>query len=288
MEYIDIIEKSLQYIEKHIESDIKISDIAKNVGYSPYHFSRLFSEKTGITIGAYIKNKKLSIASSQLLDTDKRIVDISITAGYTSYEAFSRVFKAHYGMAPYFYRKTKTKYYTLSDLPIDQQLLTHLEQHLSFIPEIINIKSIEVLGVSVAVNLLNNHLETYWQQFNNVMSALLPKEKTKTYAICTSQSSTVDSHGRSSFSQFLSFENKDCSINISQLFQQDMIDGGKYAVFKHNAFPSSLNLSYDFIWKVWSHASKYTFDKKRRSFEFYPENYSNKKVCPIYIYVPII
>lgn len=287
MEYLDVIEKSLYYIESHIEKNISVDNISKTVGYSPFHFARIFSENTGLTLGAYIKNKELNIASKQLIDTDNKILDISIASGYQSHEAFSRAFKRHLGSTPYLYRKRKQKYYMFDDTIVNKQTFQHLEKHFSLVPEIRNTCNIDVLGIPVTTNLLNNQLVSYWKQLIDFKQSSFPAKNSKKYAICINQNPIIDSQGDSSFSQFLCFERKDDDTNNSHPFQQETIVGGKYALFKHIASPQSLNLSYDFIWKIWIHASKYTFDDTRRSFELYSEQYSNTESDPIFIYIPI-
>ena len=288
MEYLDIIEKGLYYIEENLEDNITAGDISKAVGYSSFHFSRLFSKKTGITIGAYISNRKLGIACTKLIDTEQHLIDISMSAGYKSYEAFSRSFKTHVGISPYFFRNGRTKYYTFCNPMLDNQMMEHLEHNFSCIPNIVNIKDVEVMGMMVTTTLFNNQLEALWKRFKNTKRKFLPDEnQTKYYAICTCRNSVVDSDGDSCFSQFLSFENNNHHTDIPHQFQKDIISGGKYAVFKHNTSHKSLSLSYNFIWKIWSHASKYKFDDTRRSFELYPKQYSNIKDTPILIYIPI-
>lgn len=287
MEYLDVIEKGLGYIEDHIEDNMTIEDVAQNVGYSTYHFSRLFLKKTGITLGAYINNRKLGMASTRIIETNEKLIDISMTAGYHSYESFSRVFKTRFGTAPYFFRDKKTKYYIHSEAVLSKQMLEHFQSYFSYIPEIVHINEIQVLGTPVTTTLLNNQLETYWEQLHMMRKKLIPKSngRVECYAICTSKHATVQNDGDSSFSQFIGFKKSKDSVETS--FQDETICGGRYAVFQHNASYKFLHLSYDFIWKIWSTSSKLTFDQTRRSFELYPPQFSLDKQPPIFLYIPI-
>ncbi|MCF1584402.1 AraC family transcriptional regulator [Tetragenococcus koreensis] len=287
MEYLDVIEKGLWYIEDHIKDHITIQDIAHSVGYSTYHFSRLFLKKTGVTIGAYVSNRKLGIASTQLIETDEKLIDISMSAGYQSYESFSRVFKSRFGIAPYFFRNKKTKHYIYSEAVLSKQMLKHFECYFSYTPEIVQIDEIQILGIPVTTTLLNNQLETYWAQLHIMRNNLLPKsnDNVECFAICTSKYAIVQENGDSSFSQFIGFKKMKHIDETS--FQQEIICGGRYAVFKHNTSYKFLNLSYDFIWKIWISSSKLTFDDTRRSFELYPPQFTLEKQRPIFLYIPI-
>ena len=46
----EILEASLQYIDQHIYEKIRLADLARLAGYSPFHFSALFSEAMGISV----------------------------------------------------------------------------------------------------------------------------------------------------------------------------------------------------------------------------------------------
>lgn len=105
MKYLTIIEAAINFMENHIDSDITVFDIARAVGYSYYHLSHIFPLYVHETIGSYLKNRKLSYATKLLLNTDKRLLDISLELGFTSNEAFTRAFKKRYHINPFHYRK---------------------------------------------------------------------------------------------------------------------------------------------------------------------------------------
>ncbi len=55
----DILEKILSYIEQNICEKISLNELAKIAGYSPFYFSKLFSEAMGMPVTAYIRIRKL-------------------------------------------------------------------------------------------------------------------------------------------------------------------------------------------------------------------------------------
>lgn len=60
----------------------------------------MFSFLTGTTVGGYIRQRKLSLAASELLATDEKVIDIALKYGYESPTAFSRAFGQLFGLSP--------------------------------------------------------------------------------------------------------------------------------------------------------------------------------------------
>ncbi len=75
------------------------------VGYSRFHLSRIFKLETGLTIGEYIRLRRLATAASYLLYSDESILMIAFELQFQSQEAFTRAFKDVYALAPGKYRK---------------------------------------------------------------------------------------------------------------------------------------------------------------------------------------
>ena len=100
MSYVEALEKALNYIEKHLKEDIDLSIIAKEVGYSLYHFQRIFKGIIGDSIKDYIIKRRITEAAKELTSTDKSVIDIAIKYGYQSREFFSRSFKKVFGRNP--------------------------------------------------------------------------------------------------------------------------------------------------------------------------------------------
>jgi AraC-like DNA-binding protein len=54
------IKQALEYIERNITQDVSVGALAREAGYSKYHFLRLFKDATGLTPAAYIRKRRLS------------------------------------------------------------------------------------------------------------------------------------------------------------------------------------------------------------------------------------
>ena len=96
---------AVKYIDMHIRTISKVSELSEALNYSPEYLSRIFSEKTGDTLQNYIKRKKV-IRSTELLKSSKMSVeDIAEYLGMSSYRSFSRIFKRFTGITPTQYRQ---------------------------------------------------------------------------------------------------------------------------------------------------------------------------------------
>ncbi len=94
----------LDYIERNIEKNIKISDIAAYFGYNEKYLSHLFSEITGTTLKQFILSRKVDAANLMLTDSHRSIADIAKALGFSDSHNFSRAYKNVTGLSPSEYR----------------------------------------------------------------------------------------------------------------------------------------------------------------------------------------
>lgn len=100
--------QALDYIEEHLTDEIDEKQIEKITGTSIYHFRRLFSFLSGMSLGEYIRNRKLSNATFDLLDEDNSVTEIAFKYGYGSVDGFSRTYKEWSGFSPSEVKKQKS------------------------------------------------------------------------------------------------------------------------------------------------------------------------------------
>lgn len=98
--WIRSIQKAIDYIEAHLNEEIKIEDVAKEAYSSVFHFQRVFSILCGFTVGDYIRNRRLANAAIDLLDENNKVIDVAYEYGYDTPESFTRAFKNFHGVNP--------------------------------------------------------------------------------------------------------------------------------------------------------------------------------------------
>jgi AraC family transcriptional regulator len=79
--------------------------IAKKACCSPYHFQRMFTFMTDMTLSEYIRRRKMTMAAFELINQDTKIIDLAYKFGYESPEALTRAFQNQHGITPSSARK---------------------------------------------------------------------------------------------------------------------------------------------------------------------------------------
>lgn len=97
----------IDYINKHTNEKLSITDVANHVGKSVSSISHKFKDELGFSIGEFMIRSKLEEAKSLLTYSDKSIVDISNYLCFSSQSYFQNVFKKKFGLTPNQYRKKK-------------------------------------------------------------------------------------------------------------------------------------------------------------------------------------
>lgn len=84
---------------------ISAKEFADRYGISETGFKNYFKGVFGESFSAYAKRKRMELAADLLKHTDRRVIDISIQAGYENQGKFAGVFKSCTGMSPLEYRR---------------------------------------------------------------------------------------------------------------------------------------------------------------------------------------
>lgn len=100
MNLVDAMSKALNYIEENLTENIEIKEVAKQSFVSSFYFQKAFSILCGISVGTYIRKRKLTLAGSDLISTNEKIIDIAIKYGYDSPDSFTKAFTRFHGVTP--------------------------------------------------------------------------------------------------------------------------------------------------------------------------------------------
>lgn len=100
MDWLDRMNRAMDYIEENLDAEISYDTIARIVNCSTFYFSRMFSFITGVPLSEYIRRRRLTLAAFELQTSDVKIIDVAFKYGYESAGAFGRAFKNLYGMLP--------------------------------------------------------------------------------------------------------------------------------------------------------------------------------------------
>lgn len=104
-------EYAVRYINNHFFEKVRIQDLAKRIGISRSYLVKLMKQETGMSPQEYLIETRMRRASDLLTRSMDPIGIIAAECGYEDALAFSKVFKARFGLNPTDYRKQyRSKY----------------------------------------------------------------------------------------------------------------------------------------------------------------------------------
>ena len=107
---LQVVRMMQDYIKDHINEDISIDTIAKEISYSASYARKIFIKHLGMTPAVYIRRLKLSKSALKLRDENCQILDVAMEMGFGSVDGYQRAFRREFGCNP--------KEYSNSPVPI--------------------------------------------------------------------------------------------------------------------------------------------------------------------------
>lgn len=101
----DLVLEMDRCIKTQDEAGLTLAALARKLGYSEYHLSHQFHKISGMQLREYLRGRRLAFALRDVRDTKDGLLDIALRYGFSSHEAFTRAFKAAYGLPPGTYRR---------------------------------------------------------------------------------------------------------------------------------------------------------------------------------------
>jgi AraC family transcriptional regulator len=97
-EYSTRMHRVLEHIDRHLDRELDLRALARVAHFSAFHFHRVFFAWTGETVGDYLRRRRLEIAAIRLAGQPRlSILNVAVSVGFGSTEAFARAFKARFG-----------------------------------------------------------------------------------------------------------------------------------------------------------------------------------------------
>ena len=281
--YINSIKKALNYIENNLQEDIDLSAIAKEAGYSLYHFHRIFKGIVGDSMKDYVRKRRFTEAAKELVYTNKSIVEIGIKYGYESREGFSRAFEKVYGRNPSEVRRDNLLYFIREPINIDYMMFQLKLTTEGLTPLYRNLSERYVVGKKWKVKADGSNLQDIpllWQKWNNKKESekiINRKYADEIMGIC------IFSQG-DAFDYMIGHE-----VNTIEYVPEDMViyrlEPSLYAVFRViGPITESVQKTWDYIYSVWLSESKY----KHRNIDDIEYYYYTEGELVADLYIPII
>jgi AraC family transcriptional regulator len=94
----------LEYINEHLDLDIKLADLAALLDISQFHFSHLFKQAIGTSPYQYLLQQRVERAKHLLKQSERSIAEIALDCGFNSHSHLSKQFRQLTGITPKAYR----------------------------------------------------------------------------------------------------------------------------------------------------------------------------------------
>ena len=88
-----------EFVEAHLDEDLRVTQLADLVKLSPHYFTGLFKASFGMTPHRYVLQRRLE-AARRMLKTDLSIADIAYSLGFSSQAHFTHAFRRYTGSTP--------------------------------------------------------------------------------------------------------------------------------------------------------------------------------------------
>ncbi|HLZ58211.1 MAG TPA: AraC family transcriptional regulator [Ktedonosporobacter sp.] len=94
----------IDFILAHLNQDLSLVTLAQQVGFSTYHFARLFRQATGESPHQFVLRQRIERAQRLLRETDMPLTHVALESGFAHQSHLTQAFKRHLNLTPRTYR----------------------------------------------------------------------------------------------------------------------------------------------------------------------------------------
>ncbi len=95
---------TISYINEHFDEDLSLEDLARHCNLSPFYFTRVFSNATGMTPHKYLLTARINSSKFLLKTSDLSIKEVGFKCGFSTESSFCNTFKKFEGLTPSQYK----------------------------------------------------------------------------------------------------------------------------------------------------------------------------------------
>lgn len=187
MDWIWALNRTLVYMEEHIrDEEMDVQSLAKVACVSPGYLQKGFSVLTGMTIGEYIRNRRLYLAALDI-NSGKKVIDAALDYGYESPDSFTKAFARFHGCSPKEVKAeaSRIKVFLPFELNISIDGGSNLKPEVSMLP------SFKLVGFSYEYDYskAQKMIPGFWDDFNSQKRSrevheFIARNKIGTFGIC--------------------------------------------------------------------------------------------------------
>lgn len=294
MDYLQLIQQSIDYIENHIQEPLSVDTLAAQVGFSPYHYYRIFGEYVGVPVMEYIRKRRMMHAGYDLCTSHDRILDIAVAYGFDTHAGFTRAFRKSMKVSPEHYRREG-----VADAPervdLRRVIRTALFGGMVMEPRIIENPRMKFVGYLLKTTNIDNRNTTeipaFWcRYFSDGLAKKIMAQQgvidEAEYGICL-----PSDYKNGEILYAITMETSSPELASPELFRCE-INPCTYAVFltppaDRDAFVPTIQKTWEYIYGTWFPKSGYEFAEGQADFERYDMRSCGDTNLVMEIYIPI-
>lgn len=235
------VEKAIWYIENNYRKPVPLDTLAAVAGVSRYHLSRIFCYTVGLPISRYLRLRRLSEAAAALAAGEPDILNLALSLGYGSHEAFSRAFKEHFSRTPEAVREQgHTENLTLTEaISMARTNTTTVTQ-----PRLETLDRLRLIGISRHYPFEKvAEIPDQWQSLVSQIQRVSPDSKPVTYGV-------IYNSDDESFDYHTGIEARSGTDTPEGLVRLE-IEPRSYLVFQHPGHVATVRDTCNAIWSDW-------------------------------------
>lgn len=290
MNNLRLIEKALYYIDEHICEELTYERLAEVFGYSSFHFHKIFSSVTNLSITEYIRKRRLTVAHKKLCETTETVADICYSVGFNSIQTFNRTFKETFGMQPLVARERQAKitYRSVEEIITGYLKRIEVEGVFSIEPRFEERDEFVIAGYRKHTRDGFNVIGEAWFELKSNMDAMIRKNEHTMYGF-EDYSEEFSSDPLEFY--YMAGVEVDKDTKLTEGMYRKVVPKATYAVFTVNGnnAKGQIGKAFQYIYLVWLPNSEYCIDENALfDFEYYDERWDCQfGAAQMDIYIPV-
>lgn len=171
-ERVQAIHTAIEFIEGRLTEPLAVAEIAATAGYSLYHFIRTFNQIVQHTPYDYLMRRRLSAAALELVNSERRVIDIALDYQFNNHETFTRAFGRVFGMPPMRWREQGIADHRFLMPALDRDYLEYLNSPDFRPPQLVKIDQIILAGLMTPLTENSEEIQALWRNLREVYQIL--------------------------------------------------------------------------------------------------------------------
>lgn len=235
---MNAIDRALWYVESHFGGSVSLDDLASAIGLSRFQLSRMFTYAIGQSFTEYLRGRRLTEAARALADGAPDILFVALEAGYGSHEAFSRAFRAQFGITPEQVRagRSLSKLRLVEALKMPENQTIHIPD-----PEMRETEPLFIAGMQRRFRYEDRGgIPSLWQSFAPHIGSIPGETPGSTYGVCSTCSAAGQEEDGFDYLSGVATRSLD---DLPEDLIGMRIPAQRWAIFRHDDHVSTIGAS---------------------------------------------